>query len=47
MEKNLSILCDVEKCKYNCEKSYCTLSGIQVTCKCSGDTCCGDFTEKE
>lgn len=30
MDKNPSIKCSVEQCKYNNQEKYCTLSAIQV-----------------
>lgn len=30
MDKNPSIKCSVEQCKYNNQEQYCTLSAIQV-----------------
>lgn len=40
MDKNPSIKCDVESCKYNnCNDNcgYCTLNEIKVSCTCPHD----------
>ena len=47
MSRNYSIRCDVTKCKHNAQGCNCALDSIKVTCGCQGDTCCGDFSEKD
>lgn len=38
--KNNSIKCEVESCKYNdCEAGYCELDEIKVGCTCNNDEC--------
>ncbi len=44
--KHQSILCDVNKCKFNRNGKVCNLETIKVTCDCVDCTCCGSYEEE-